>query len=212
MTIAMNPPLKKRITLLLGVIAIQAVYTPTSLLMTGGIEPKFAWDIFPLRVAWVIPYVLCYLLWIAALLWLIVRTNEAQFRKAIAGLFFACSLGVLVFLLFPTYVVHPDIRGEDLLSKLLLSLMIAGGDYDALPSAHIYVTTILALFYSEWFPKQRWLWIAIVVIVSLSTLFTKQHYIADVLAGYLTGWMGYRFGLWWQTRREKDQTRRISHA
>lgn len=208
----MNPPLKKRIGLLLGVIAIQAVYTPTSLLTTGGIEPKFVWDIFPLRVAWVIPYVLCYLLWVAALLWLIVRTNEAQFRKAIAGLFFACALGVLVFLLFPTYVVHPDIHGEGLLSKLLLSLMIAGGDYDALPSAHIYVTTILALFYSEWFPKQRWLWIAIVVIVSLSTLFTKQHYIADVLAGYLTGWMGYRFGLWWQTRSEKDQTRRISHA
>jgi membrane-associated phospholipid phosphatase len=208
----MNPPLKKRIILLLGVIAIQAVYTPTSLLMTGGMEPKFAWDIFPLHVAWVIPYTFCYLLWIAALLWLILRTNEVQFRKAIAGLFFACSLGVLVFLLFPTYVVHPEIPGEDPLSKLLLSLMIAGGDYDALPSAHIYVTTILALFFSEWVPKQRWLWIVIVIIVSLSTLFTKQHYIADVLAGYLTGWMGYRFGWWWQTRTKKDRTRRISHA
>jgi membrane-associated phospholipid phosphatase len=30
-------------------------------------------------------------------------------------------------------------------------------------------------------------------------LFTQQHYILDVLAGYLTGWLGYRFGLWWRT-------------
>lgn len=208
----MNPAPKKRALLLLGVIAIQAIYTPTSLWMTGGIEPKFAWDIFPLRVVWVIPYALCYPLWTAALLWLVLRADEAQFCKAIGGLFVACSLGVSVFLLFPTYVVHPEVPGTDLLSRLLLSIMIAGGSYDALPSAHIYVTSILALFFNEWFPKQRWLWVAIVLIVSLSTLFTKQHYVADVLAGYLTGWLGYRFGLWRYAAGEKNRTQRISHA
>jgi membrane-associated phospholipid phosphatase len=35
------------------------------------------------------------------------------------------------------------------------------------------------------------------VIVSLSTLFTGQHYILDVLGGYLVALAGYRFGLWW---------------
>lgn len=212
LTMTMEPPLNKRLLLLLAVIAIQAIYTPTSLFMTGGIEPKFAWDIFPLRVAWVIPYALCYPLWTVALLWLVLRTDEAQFRTAISGLFFACSLGVSVFVLFPTYVVHPEITGTDPLSRILLSIMIAGGDYDALPSAHIYVTTILALFFSDWFSKQRWLWIAIVIIVSLSTLFTKQHYIADVLAGYLTGWLGFRFGLWRHAAGEKNRTRSIFHA
>ncbi len=195
----MEPPLKKRILLLIAVIVIQAIYTPTSLLMKGGIEPKLPWDIFPLQVGWIIPYVACYPLWAFALGWLVLKMDEVRFRKAIAGLFFACSLGVSVFLLFPTYVVHPDIPGKDVLSKLLLSLTVAGGDYDALPSAHIYVTTILALFYSHWYPKQKWIWMFIVVMVSLSTLFTKQHYILDVLTGYITGWLGYRFGLWWNS-------------
>ena len=199
----MQPPLKKRILLFLAAASIQAVYTPTSLLMTGGVEPKWVWDVFPLAVAWVIPYTLCYLVWVAALAWLIWKTDETQFRTAIAGLLFVCSLGVTVYLLFPTYVVHPEIPGDDILSKLLLTLTVAGGDHDALPSAHIYVTTILALFYSRWYPRQRWLWLVILILVSLSTLFTRQHYVLDVLAGYLAGWLGYLFGLWWDTLKFK---------
>lgn len=196
----MEPPLKKRFLLLLAVTAIQAIYTPTSLFMTGGIEPKLPWDIFPLQVGWVIPYVLCYPLWALALAWLVWRMDAHQFHATVAGLLFTCSLGVSIFLLFPTYVTHPELTGTDFLSKLLLSLQVAGGDYDAFPSAHIYITTILALFYGNWHPKQTWLWLLIVLIVSLSTLFTQQHYILDVLGGYLLGWLGYRFGLWWNTR------------
>ena len=192
----MQPPLKKRLLLLFAVIAIQAIYVPTSLFTKGGIEPKLAWDVFPLQVGWVIPYTLCYPLWVLALAWLAWKMDGRQFRAAIAGLFFACSLGVSIFLLFPTYVIQPELTGTDPLSKLLLALQVAGGNYSALPSAHIYLTTLLALFYSHWYPKQKWFWLLIVLIVSLSTLFTGQHYLADVLAGYLTGWLGYRFGLW----------------
>lgn len=195
----MEPPLKKRILLLIAVILIQAIYAPTSLLMKGGIEPKLPWDVFPLQVGWVIPYAACYPLWVFALGWLIWKTDEHQFNKAIAGLFFACSLGDAIFLLFPTYVTHLELTGTDFLSKLLLSIQVAGGDYDAFPSAHIFITTILALFYNDWYPKRKWLWILIVITVSLSTLFTKQHYIIDVFGGYLTAWLGHRFGLWWDT-------------
>ncbi len=195
----MEPPLKKRVLLLAAVAAIQAIYTPTSLFMQGGIEPKLAWDIFPLHVAWIIPYIFCYPLWVFTLGWLIWKTDEQKFRKGIAGLFFVCTLGDFIFLVFPTYVIHPDITGTDVLSKLLYSIYVAGGDYDAFPSAHIYITTILALFYSDWYPKQKWFWILTVIIVSLSTLFTKQHYIIDVFGGYLTAWLGHSFGYWWNT-------------
>jgi membrane-associated phospholipid phosphatase len=112
--------------------------------------------------------------------------DERLFRATIAGIFFTVSLGVSIFILFPTYVVQPQLTGTDILSKLLLSIQIVGGDHDALPSAHIYTSVVLALFYRDWYPRYKWVWLLIVVIVSLSTLFTNQHYIADVLAGYLT--------------------------
>ncbi|PWB70687.1 MAG: hypothetical protein C3F07_16250 [Anaerolineales bacterium] len=208
----MQPPLKKRIILFLAAAALQAIYTPTSLLLKGGIEPRLPIDVYPLWIVWVVPYVLCYPLWASAFGWLIWKMEERLFRAAIAGLFFAIMLGVSTFILFPTYVVQPELTGTDLLSRILDSIQVAGGDHDALPSAHIYITTFLALFYREWYPRYKWLWLFIVVTVSLSTLFTGQHYIADVLAGYLTGWLGYRFGLWWNTIGGKFKLRKISHA
>ena len=207
----MEPPLKKRILLVVGVILIQSIYTPTSLFLTGGIEPKLPIDIFPLWRIWVIPYVLCYPLWAFALVWMIWKMGETMFRKTITGLFFACTLGVSIFILFPTYVVQPDLQGTDILSNILRSIQNAGGDHDALPSAHIYITVIFALFYNEWYPRHKWLWLFTVLIVSLSTLFTQQHYIADVLAGYLTGWLGYRFGLWCNSISGRSK-RKTTHA
>jgi len=195
----LEPPLKKRILLILGVVLIQSIYTPTSLLLKGGIEPKLPVDVFPLWTVWVIPYVLCYPLWAFSLIWLVLKMDEQSFRKTIAGLFFTVSLGISIFILFPTYIMPPELHGADILTSLLGSIQVAGGTYDALPSAHIYTTVVLALFYSAWYPRFKWVWLFIVLIVSLSTLFTQQHYIADVLAGYLTGWLGYRFGLWWNT-------------
>jgi membrane-associated phospholipid phosphatase len=208
----MKPPLKKRVLLVLGAILIQSIYTPTSLLMKGGIEPRLPIDLFPLWVVWVIPYILCYSLWGTALVWLIWKADNDTFHTAIAALFFTCSLGVSIFILFPTYVVQPELQGSDLLTNLLRSVQIAGGDHDALPSAHIYMTVLLALIYRDWYPRRKWLWFVIVLVVSLSTLFTKQHYVADVLAGYLTGWLGYRFGLWWNTMDGKLKHRRTVHA
>jgi len=208
----MEPSLRKRVLLVIGVILIQSIYTPTSLFLTGGIEPKLPIDIFPLWIVWVIPYVLCYPLWASALIWTIWKMDEAMFRKTIAGLFFVCTLGVSIFILFPTYVVQPVLHGIDIFSNILRSIQIAGGGHDALPSAHIYGTVLLALCYHESYPRYKWLWVSIILIVSLSTLFTQQHYIADVIAGYMTGWLGYRFGLWWDTMDGKFKQRRTSHA
>jgi membrane-associated phospholipid phosphatase len=207
----MKPPLKKRLLLILGAALIQSIYTPTSLFLTGGIVPRLPIDVFPLRGVWVIPYVLCYPLWILGIGWLVWKMDERLFSKTIAGLFFTVSLGVSIFILFPTYVIPPTLTGTDVLSKLLLWIQVAGGTHDALPSAHIYITVVLALFYSDWLPRYKWLWLSIVLIVSFSTLFTQQHYIADVLAGYLTGWIGYRFGLWWNSIDGRFKQRKITH-
>lgn len=196
----MKPPLKKRILLILAAFAIQSIYTPASLFQEGGIEPKLPIDIFPLQVGWVIPYTLCYPLWVFGIVWLIWKMEEKLFRATIAGFFFTFSLGALTYILFPTYVVPPVIPGDDTLSNLLRLLIHLGGDHAALPSSHIYLSVVLALFYNDWYPNYRWLWVGIVIIISLSTLFTRQHYIADVIAGMVTAWLGYRSGWWWNKR------------
>jgi len=189
--------INKRILLFVIIYCIQLLYIPTSERVSGGIEPKLAIDIFPIWPIWVLPYVLCYALWLAGVIWIILKTEDRLFRAFLAACIFTFTFGVIIFIFVPTYVKPASLPGNDIFTVLLRTLHENWGRYDAFPSGHIYVTTLLTLFFSRGFPHHKLLWVLILVIVSLSTLFTGQHYILDVLGGYAVAFSGYNFGLWW---------------
>ena len=187
----------KRTLLFILAYAIQLIYIPTSNRISGGLEPKLSIDIFPIWSIWVLPYVLCYVLWLSSVIWIILKTEDRLFHSFIAACIFTFTFGVIIFILFPTYVKTVPLQGNDIFTFLLRIIHENWGRYDAFPSGHIYITTLLALFFSRWYPRQKLLWILISVIVSFSTLFTGQHYILDVIGGYAVAFSGHHFGLWW---------------
>ena len=187
----------KRSLLVLLACCIQMIYIPTSNRITGGFEPKLAIDIFPIWPLWILPYVLCYFLWLSSICWIILRVQDHDFRSFIAACILAFAIGNTIFILFPTYVSPAILHGHDFFTFLLRLIHEHWGRYDAFPSGHVYITSLLALFFSRWYPRHRILWVLVLMIISLSTLFTGQHYILDVLGGYAVAFAGYQFGLWW---------------
>lgn len=190
-------PTNKRIYLFALACCIQAIYVPTSFRISGGIEPKLSIDVFPIWPVWVVPYVSCYLLWFFSFVWVILKMDDHSFRALIAGCFLSFAIGTSTFVFFPTYVRQAALEGNDIFSSILRFIHENWGRYDAFPSGHVYITTLLAFFYNRWYPHRKVLWISIVTMVSLSTLFTGQHYVVDVLGGFVVALTGYRFGLWW---------------
>ena len=185
----------RRILLLVAVCAIQAIYFPTSLRTSGGFAPKTALDIIPIWPIWVLPYLSCFPMWITAALWALWKMKTRMFNALMLACGMTFSLSIATFLLFPTYVERTPLTGEDPFTKLLLWVYQTGGDYDALPSGHIYITSLLVFFYNLWKPAHQRIWWGILGIVSLTTLFTGQHYILDLLAGFAVAWIGYLFGI-----------------
>lgn len=181
------------------------IYIPASNRISGGIEPKLPIDIFPVWPIWVLPYVLCYIFWVSSIIWIVRRAEDRRFRSFIAACILTFGLGALTFILFPTYVSPVDLQGNDLFTLLLRHFHEELGRYAAFPSGHVYITTLLALFFCRWYPRFKFLWISVLIIVSLSTLFTGQHYILDALGGYMVAIVGYYFGLWWAGVRETQK-------
>ena len=177
--------------------AIQLIYLPTSGWFTGGVEPKLPIDIFPLWPVWVIPYVLCYPLWLAGFAWAAFKMSDRLFRAFALALLITCSVSIVIFFVFPTYVPAARLNGNDIYILLLRFLHQDAGRYNALPSGHIYITALLAIFYTLWYPRYKSIWILILVIVSFSTLFTAQHYILDIVAGLIVAALGYYVGIKW---------------
>ena len=211
-------PVNKRVLIFTLVYCIQLIYIPTSNRLTGGIEPKLSIDIFPIWPIWVLPYVLCYVFWLASIIWIILKMEDRLFRAFVAACILAFSTGSITFIFFPTYVKAATFEGNDSFTFLLRIIHENWGRYDAFPSGHVYITTLLALFFSRWYPRHKSLWILVSVVVSFSTLFTGQHYILDVLGGYAVAFIGYHFGLWWtgfypeQKRSSKRPRKRIASS
>lgn len=207
--------LSRRGILIFLACCIQMLYIPTSERITGGIEPKLSIDIFPIWPIWVLPYVLCYLLWFLAMAWIILKTEDRSFRSCLAACMLTFAIGVITFIFFPTYVRPATLEGNDVFTVSLRMIHETWGRYGAFPSGHVYITTILTLFFSRWYPRYKLLWMMLLVIISLSTLFTGQHYILDVIGGYVVAWVGFHFGLWWagfyasQKRPRKGSRKRM---
>ena len=190
-------PPYRRVLLILLACAVQMIYLPTSARTTGGIEPRLPIDIFPIWPVWILPYMACYLLWALGVTWTILKMDDRHFRSWIAACLFTFGVSVCIFIFFPTYVSPAALEENDLFTSLLRSIHENWGRYDAFPSGHVYITTLLALFFNRWYPHQRFIWALVLILVSLSTLFTGQHYLLDVFGGYLVAFAGYQFGLWW---------------
>lgn len=187
-------PLSKRLLPAGLVCLIQAVYFPTSQATSGGIAPRLPIDVFPVIPVWVVPYYLIYAVWAFGAYWALFQLDARSFRAWMAAALFTVTTGVLTYIFFPTYVVLPVIPGNDIFAVMLRAVQVAGGTHAALPSAHNYLTMLMSAFAMRLYPRQRLLWIAVVVTVALSTLFTGQHYILDVVTGLALGWIGYKIG------------------
>jgi membrane-associated phospholipid phosphatase len=176
---------------------IQGLYFPLNRFLEGGMEFKTALDEYvPLWPIWVLPYSLICIWWIAAYLWAAWRMEEHLYEAFFIASALVSVAALTIFTVFPTYVIRPALSGTDGASQLLNWVYTNDYMYNAFPSGHVYITTLIALFWSRWFPQWRWPLAATVVVVTLATLFTHQHYMPDPIGGLALAWFGYRIGLW----------------
>jgi len=78
----------------------------------------------------------------------------------------------------------------------------------AFPSAH--VTGATAALWGAW-RYRRWLFWAMLpvfVLMCVSTIWGRYHYVADVVGGLLTGTLGYLIGRWLMKRKGAVPTAR----
>ena len=174
---------RKRLTILAALLLLLLLYIPINHNVTGGITPDLPIDArIPLWPIWAVPYLLTLPCWIAALAWGALKMDYPRWRQFSLCLGITIVISYLFFIIYPTYVVRPEITSQDFFSQLVVWIYGSDQVNNALPSGHTYTTLIIAIFWSQWLPKLKPLWIGITVLVLLSTLFTKQHYLLDLVA------------------------------
>jgi membrane-associated phospholipid phosphatase len=94
------------------------------------------------------------------------------------------------YLLFPVYLERPHVEVTSL-HTWLLTIHYLDKSYNHFPSLHVTLSW-LAVYASQGSRATR-IGLALVASgISVSTIFVKQHYIADVVFGYVLAWGAWK--------------------
>jgi membrane-associated phospholipid phosphatase len=132
-------------------------------------------------------YVLTY--FVAVLLVATVR-DYATFRRLLHATGVTLLIAYTTYLLFPVYFERPRLEVTSL-HTWLLSLEFMDKPYNHFPSLHV-AHSWLAVFASQVSRRSRIGLYVLAAAVSISTLFVKQHYVADVVYGFAVAVMAWR--------------------
>lgn len=135
-------------------------------------------------------YVLTYFL--AVLLVATICTYSA-FRRLVRATAVSLLAAYTTYLLFPVYFERPLLQVSSL-HTWLLSLEYLDKPYNHFPSLHVTFSW-LAVHASQVSRRSRIGLSVLAAGISVSTVFVKQHYIADVLYGFALAWIA-----WWLAR------------
>lgn len=138
--------------------------------------------LIPLQPVWALIYGAVYAFLILLPI-LVVRQHDLISRTVFAYLTVWLT-AYIFFLFYPTVAPRPaEMDGDGFAAWILRSLYSADPPYNCFPSLHVAHSFVSAFAISRVHRRIGAGAIVCASLVGLSTLFTKQHYVADVIAG-----------------------------
>ena len=141
-------------------------------------------DLIPVVGPFAVPYVsLRPFIYGSALLFLLFRARI--YRSAALSMTFTLLVSYAFYAFAQSYIERPVLTGTDVFSQMIREVYANDQPYNDFPSLHASLSTIFAI---HWWRVDRKIGLAVAIWVALivvSTVFVKQHYVADMLAGVL---------------------------
>jgi membrane-associated phospholipid phosphatase len=109
--------------------------------------------------------------------------SEATINRTLYSMGLASALSFCVFFFYPTVLPRPPVEMEGLTAQAFRFLYSIDTDSNCFPSLHVTLACLAALGVVEErarFAVYAAIWAG---LICLSTMTTKQHYFADVIAG-----------------------------
>jgi membrane-associated phospholipid phosphatase len=140
--------------------------------------------------AWMLVYASLYVF--VVLLPVLVVRQQDLFRRALKAYLMVMIVAYVGFLLYPTTAPRPDhVIGDGFGAWSLRLAYSLDPPYNCFPSLHVaysFVSALTCYRVHRGVGAAAALWAA---LIGVSTLYTKQHYVADVIAGVVAAYLAY---------------------
>ncbi|MBI4373452.1 MAG: phosphatase PAP2 family protein [Deltaproteobacteria bacterium] len=119
--------------------------------------------------------------------------NLPFFKKIVKSFFLCVTIHFVFFLLFPVeYVLRPTLPYEGWLNKFIVYYYWVDPVYNCFPSLHVSNVFLVTFLFERYRRGSRKFLLPWAILVAVSVVLVKQHYILDVISGIFVAWVGYR--------------------
>ena len=144
-------------------------------------------DRIPLIKPFVIIYLLAFVQWSIFML-VLVRQDTHFGYKYTSAILIGSIVGFIIFISYPTGTQRPEIIGNGFFDNLIIIVYSTDSTINAIPSFHCFCSWICfrGLMEAKGIDR-KWIIINFLfsILVFVSTIFTKQHFIIDIPTGIL---------------------------
>jgi membrane-associated phospholipid phosphatase len=172
-----------KLQLLIAFLIVKSIYLPLN-----KRKSKYYWkikwdDSIPLVPIFIIPYLGYFAIVIFSV---IALWNTPYIYEFLISYICSYILAGIFWYLFPNGVARPKIEKNDIFSRMIKTIYKYDDDTNGFPSAHVFATLICCYYLTAIYPNNLlFIWLTGLLII-LSTVFVKQHYIIDLLGGVVT--------------------------
>ncbi len=135
------------------------------------------------------------------------------FKKTVKAFYIIVTIHFICFLVFPVeYTLRPDINPQESWMHLVVHFYYwVDLPYNCFPSLHISNAFMCELILRRYHKPYGKLFMPLAVLVCISTIIVKQHYIVDLLAGLPVAYLVYRW-VWREQKVEVLETQVLAET
>jgi membrane-associated phospholipid phosphatase len=153
--------------------------------------PVDSW--IPFSRWFILPYFSWYLQIGITVAWLVFSPHTGRLlHRMVIAMDIAVLIAAVFYLAMPTMMIRPEVAGTDILSQMIRRIYEIDLPFNCFPSMHVFWATIIARFLALVGPRKTWFRLlnyGSLLLIILSTVFTKQHYTPDILGGLAVAWI-----------------------
>lgn len=142
-------------------------------------------NIIPFSSIFIIPYVYWYLYIVIGFIFILVNSRK-DYIRAFISFFIGMSVCYIIYYVYPTEITRPIIENNNIFNYLVNLIYSIDRPVNCFPSLHVLTTYFIMRYTKYKDSKKNFYYTQIIgILIILSTLFIKQHFVMDVIGAII---------------------------
>lgn len=182
---------EKTVLLFLVVIVWALCYFSINKFSEGRTTHVLAFDFeesIPFIPFFVIFYIMTY--FVVIMPYFVVKDIK-DYRRTVLAYLFLIFISSVVYIMYPVKIIRPEIIKEGIFLNMVKWMYNTDKPYNLFPSLHVSLSALSSLVCLKYNKKIGYFLIVLLFLISLSTLFVKQHYLVDIIFAVILAFFSY---------------------